>query len=87
MGKKSTATSSTSKSIGTHLATNDNKKQPNLNDTVNQLVAQAIALWKKKYQLEIEILRAEVIEIKKSQAFMCSDFVSFLSQYRTRIFQ
>ena len=65
MGKKRISTSSTTKLIRSQSTTNDNEKQPNLNDNVNQLVAQAIAVWKKDYQLEIETHRAEVIEIKK----------------------
>ena len=72
MGKKIISTSSTTKLIRSQSTTNDNEKQPNLNDNVNQLVAQAIAVWKKEYQPEIEMLRAEVTEIKESQAFICN---------------
>ena len=68
MVKKRIATSSTTKLIRSQSTTNDNEKQPNLNDNVNQLVAQAIAVWKKEYQLAIETLRAEVIEIKKKSS-------------------
>ena len=81
MGKKRIATSSTTKLIRTQSTTNDNEKQPNLNNNVNQLVAQAIAVWKKEYQLEIETLRAEVIEIKESQAFICSQYDSLKAEY------
>ena len=69
MGKKRISTSSTTKLIRSQSTTNDNEKQPNLNDNVKQLVAQAIAVWKKEYKLEIETLRAEVIEIKKKSSF------------------
>ena len=51
MGKKRISASSTTKLIRSQSATNDNEKQPNLNDSVNQLVAQAIAVWKKEHQL------------------------------------
>ena len=81
MGKKRISTSSTTKLIRTQSTTNDNEKQPNLNDNVNQLVAQAIAVWKKEYQLEIETLRAEVIEIKESQAFICNQYDSLKAEY------
>ena len=81
MGKKRISTSSTAKLIRTQSTTNDNEKQPNLNDNVNQLVAQAIAVWKKEYQLEIETLRAEVIEIKESQAFICNQYDSLKAEY------
>ena len=81
MGKKRIATSSTTKLIGTQSTTNDNEKQPNLNNNVNQLIAQAIAVWKKEYQLEIETLRAEVIEIKESQAFICNHYDSLKAEY------
>ena len=81
MGKKRISTSSTAKLIRTQSTTNGNEKQPNLNDNVNQLVAQAIAVWKKEYQLEIETLRAEVIEIKESQAFICNQYDSLKAEY------
>ena len=81
MGKKRISTSSTTKLISSQSTTNDNEKQPNLNDNVNQLVAQAIAVWKKDYQLEIETLRAEVIEIKESQAFICNQYDSLKAEY------
>ena len=81
MGKKRISTSSTAKLIRTQSTTNDNEKQPNLNDNVNQLLAQAIAVWKKEYQLEIETLRAEVIEIKESQAFICNQYDSLKAEY------
>ena len=81
MGKKRISTSSTAKLIRSQSTTNDNEKQPNLNDNVNQLVAQAIAVWKKEYQLEIETLRAEVIEIKESQAFICNQYDSLKAEY------
>ena len=81
MGKKRISTSSTAKLIRTQSTTNDNEKQPNLNDNVNQLVAQAIAVWKKENQLEIETLRAEVIEIKESQAFICNQYDSLKAEY------
>ena len=81
MGKKRISTSSTAKLIRTQSTTNDNEKQPNLNDNVNQLVAQAIAVWRKEYQLEIETLRAEVIEIKESQAFICNQYDSLKAEY------
>ena len=81
MRKKRIATSSTTKLIGSQSTTNDNEKQPNLNDNVNQLVAQAIAVWKKEYQLEIETLRAEVIEIKESQVFICNQYDSLKAEY------
>ena len=81
MGKKRISTSSTAKLIRTESTTNDNEKQPNLNDNVNQLVAQAIAVWKKEYQLEIETLRAGVIEIKESQAFICNQYDSLKAEY------
>ena len=81
MGKKRISISSTTKLIRTQSTTNDNEKQPNLNDNVNQLVAQAIAVWKKEYQLEIETLRAEVIEIKESQAFICNQYDSLKAEY------
>ena len=81
MGKKRISTSSTAKLIRTQSTTNDNEKQPNLNDNVNQLVAQAIAVWKKEYQLEIETLRAEVIEIKESQAFIYNHYDSLKAEY------
>ena len=81
MGKKRISTSSTTKLIRTQSTTNDNEKQPNLNDNVNQLVAQAIAVWKKEYQLEIETLRAEVIEIKENQAFICNQYDSLKAEY------
>ena len=81
MGKKRISTSSTTKLIRSQSTTNDNEKQPNLNDNVNQLVAQAIAVWKKEYQLEIETLRAEVIEIKESQAFICNQYDSLTAEY------
>ena len=72
---------STTKLIRSQSTTNDNEKQPNLNDNVNQLVAQAIAVWKKEYQLEIETLTAEVIEIKESQAFICNQYDSLKAEY------
>ena len=81
MEKKRIATSSTTKLIRSQSTTNDNEKQPNLNDNVNQLVAQAIAVWKKEYQLKIETLRAEVIEIKESQAFICNQYDSLKAEY------
>ena len=81
MGKKRISTSSTTKLIRSQSTTNDNEKQPNLNDNVNQLVAQAIAVWKKEYQLEIETLRAEVIEVKESQAFICNQYDSLKAEY------
>ena len=81
MGKKRISTSSTTKSIRSQSTTNDNEKQPNLNDNVNHLIAQAIAVWKKEYQLEIETLRAEVIEIKEGQAFMCNQYDSLKAEY------
>ena len=81
MGKKRISTSSTAKLIRTQSTTNDNEKQPNLNNNVNQLVAQAIAVWKKEYQLEIETLRAEVIEIKESQAFIYNQYDSLKAEY------
>ena len=81
MGKKRISTSSTAKLIRTQSTTNDNEKQPNLNDNVNQLVAQAIAVWKKEYQLEIETLRAEVREIKESQAFIYNQYDSLKAEY------
>ena len=81
MGKKRISTSSTTKLIRSQSTTNDNEKQPYLNDNVNQLVAQAIAVWKKEYQLEIETLRAEVIEIKESQAFICNQYDSLKAEY------
>ena len=64
MGRNRALISSTSKLIGTQSTTTGNEKQPNLSDYVSQLVAQAIALWKKEYKPEIETLRAEVIEIR-----------------------
>ena len=45
------------------------------------MVAQAIAVWKKEYQVEIETLRAEVIEIKESQAFICNQYDSLNAEY------
>ena len=81
MGKKRISTSSTAKLIRTQSTTNDNEKQPNLNDNVNHLVAQAIAVWKKEYQLQIETLRAEVIEIKESQAFIGNQYDSLKAEY------
>ena len=82
MGKKRISTSSTTKLIiRSQSTTNDNEKQPNLNDNVNQLVAQAIAVWKKEYQLEIEKFRAEVREIKESQAFICNQYESLKAEY------
>ena len=81
MGKKRISTSSTTKLIRSQSTTNDNEKQPNLNDNVNQLVAQALAVWKKEYQLEIETLRAEVIEVKESQAFICNQYDSLKAEY------
>ena len=45
------------------------------------MVAQAITVWKKEYQLEIETLRAEVVEIKKSQAFICNQYDSLKAEY------
>ena len=81
MGKKRISTSSTTKLIRSQSTTNDNEKQPNLNDNVNQLIAQAIAVWKKEYQLEIETLRAEVIKIKESQAFICNQYDSLKAEY------
>ena len=81
MGKKRISTSSTTKLIRSQSTTNDNERQPNLNDNVNQLVAQAIAEWKKDYQLEIETLRAEVIEIKESQAFICNQYDSLKAEH------
>ena len=45
------------------------------------MVAQAIAVWKKEYQLEIETLRAEVIEIKENQAFICSQYDKLKAEY------
>ena len=38
-------------------------------------------MWKKVYQLEIETLRAEVIEIKESQAFICNQYDSLKAEY------
>ena len=38
-------------------------------------------MWKKEYQLEIETLRAEVIEIKESQAFICNQYDSLKAEY------
>ena len=81
MRKKRIATSSTTKLVRSQSTTNDNEKQPNLNNNVNQLVAQAIAVWKKEYQLEIKTLRAEVIEIKESQAFICNQYDSLKAEY------
>ena len=37
-------------------------------------------MWK-EYQLEIETLRAEVIEIKESQAFTCNQYDSLKAEY------
>ena len=45
------------------------------------MVAQAIAVWKKEYQLEIETLRAEVVEIKENQAFICNQYDSLKAGY------
>ena len=56
--------------------------KPNLNDNVNQLVAQAIAVWKKEYHLETETPRAEVIKLKESQAFICNQYDSLKAEYR-----
>ena len=81
MGKKRISTSSTTKLIRSQSTTNDNEKQPDLNDNATQLVTQAIAVWKKEYQLEIETLRAEVIEIKESQAFICNQYDSLKAEY------
>ena len=45
------------------------------------MIAQAIAVWQKEYQLEIETRRAEVIEIKESQAFICNQYDSLKAEY------
>ena len=44
------------------------------------MLAQVIAVWKKEDQLQIETLRAEVIEIKESQAFTCNQYDSLKAE-------
>ena len=45
------------------------------------MVTQVIAVWKKECQLEIETLRAEVIEIKESQVFTFNQYDSVKAEY------
>jgi len=52
-----------------------------LDEKVKQLVAQAVAVWKQENQLEIETLRAEIIEVKTNQAFICNQYDDLKNEY------
>ena len=42
--------------------------------SVKQLVDEAIEVWKTNYDQEIDILKAELSELKNSQEFICSQY-------------
>jgi len=69
----------TSESISTKPEACENKLS--LDEKVKEQVAQAVAVWKQEYQLEIESFRAEVIEVKTSQAFICNLYDDLKNEY------
>ena len=58
-----------------------NGKSNKLQVDVEKFVAEAAQKWKSQYSEEISVLKAELIEIKESQTFICSKYDDLKNEY------